>query len=218
MPNRRTTLGGGIAAGMASLMGDAFAADEPPRRGRLPTVPVQDYTPEQKASKEGFNRWVNPEGDPRGPFGVLMHTPNINNAALKMYEAIRRQNRIEPRLIELMVCIVARASGAEYEWFIHSRFAVEQGVAPEIIEAIRVNKTPTFAKEDERVLYLVVHELLASSKLSAVTYEKGLAFFGREKLVEIVAGAGYFKMLGFLLTAFAVPPPSGPLHPFPDIQ
>ena len=217
MPNRRVALGGGIAAGMASLMGDAFAADAP-RQGRLPTVPVQDYTPEQKVSKEGFNRWVNPEGDPRGPFGVLMHTPNINNAALKMYEAIRRQNRIEPRLIELMVCVVARSHGSEYEWFIHSRFAVNEGIAPEIIETIRVGKTPTFVKEDERVLYQVVQELLASHKLSAATYEKGLATFGREKLIEIVAGAGYFTMLGFVLAAFAVPPTTGPLHPFPDIQ
>ena len=218
MPDRRTTLGGGIAAGMASLMGDAFAADGAPREGRLPTVAPQDYTADQKACKESFNRWVNPEGEPRGPFGVLMHTPNINLAALKMYEAIRRQNRIEVRLIELMVCTVARILGSEYEWFIHSRFAAEAGIAPEIIEAIRVGKTPIFAKDDERVLYQVVQELLASRKLSAATYEKGLAIFGKDKLVEIVAGAGYFAMLGFVLSAFAVPPGAGPLHPFPDIQ
>ena len=49
-----------------------------------------------------------------------------------------------PRLSELAILILARVWGAEYEWYAHKPIALEAGVAPATVEAIRTHITPAF--------------------------------------------------------------------------
>ena len=62
----------------------------------------------------------------RGPFAIWMRNPAIADAADK-FGTILRQGSIDKWLFELMVLIVARHYGAQYEWYAHARHAPRSG-------------------------------------------------------------------------------------------
>ena len=119
----------------------------------------------------------------------------------------------------MVVLMIGRHWSAQFEWYAHAPQAAKLGIAPDVIEAIRVGKPPSFTKDDERVVYDVVQELSGSRKLSQATYDKALAVLGEEQLVELVASAGFYTMVAMTVVAFdiAIPPPNPP-NPMPPLE
>ena len=83
------------------------------------------------------------------------------------------------------------------------------GIAPEIVEAIRENRTPDFKKADERVAYEIATEIMATRALSQAGYDKAIAQFGEQGTVELISTIGYYAMVGIFLKSFDVRPPDG---------
>ena len=83
------------------------------------------------------------------------------------------------------------------------------GIAPEIVKAIQENRTPDFNKADERVAYETATEIMAASALSQAGYDKALAQFGEQGIVELISTIGYYAMVGIFLKSFDVRPPDG---------
>ena len=119
------------------------------------------------------------------------------------------ENRLDKRLMQLMMITTARLWSAQFAWFIHAEHALELGVSPEVVHAIRDNKPPPFQREDERLVYEVVTELNEDRTLSESTYERALEMLGRERLVELVAATGFYAMVSMTLNAFDAPVPGG---------
>src|SRR5262245_23611543 len=67
--------------------------------------------------------------------------------------------KLERRLAQLMILVAARLATAHYAWFIHEPHALNVGISPDIVEAIRERRTPNFTREDERVVYDITMEL-----------------------------------------------------------
>jgi 4-carboxymuconolactone decarboxylase len=111
--------------------------------------------------------------------------------------------------MQLMIITTARLWSAQFAWFIHEEHALKLGIAPEVVHAIEDNRVPTFEREDERLVYEVVTELNRDRTLSDATYEHALAMLGRERLVELVAAAGFYVMVAMTLNAFDAPVPDG---------
>ena len=97
----------------------------------------------------------------------------------------------------------------QYAWSSHAPQAELQGVAPEIVAAIRDNRTPDFEKADERVAYEVATEIMATNELSQPSYDKAIAQFGEQGTVELISTIGYYAMVGIFLKSFDVRPPDG---------
>jgi 4-carboxymuconolactone decarboxylase len=144
----------------------------------------------------------------RGPFALMLHAPKVANGAITAYGAFR-DGKIDKRLFELMILIVARFTGAQFEWFAHAPRAIEAGIAPETVEAIRNRRTPALARDDEKMVYDVVSEMCATRTLSQASYDRALAALGLEQLVELVAGTGFYVMIAMTLNAFDVAVPTG---------
>ena len=73
-------------------------------------------------------------------------------------------------------------------------------------------KRPDFSRDDEKVIYDVVDELIETKTLSAATFERATAAFGREGVIEAVSCAGFYAMVGLVINAFEIPPqPGGPV-------
>jgi 4-carboxymuconolactone decarboxylase len=117
--------------------------------------------------------------------------------------------KLERRLLELMTLVAARQATAQYAWFIHEPYALKFGITPEIVEAIRERHTPSFSREDERLVYDLTMELNTTRKLSETSFQRGMAMFGEEILVELVSAIGFYSMVAMTLNAFAVPVPTG---------
>ncbi len=203
-----------VVAILAPEVGYA-APPEMPRQGRVANPKPENYSPEQKAMAERIVTQVGGDA-PRGPFALLLHTPNIADGALSLFSAFRFQNRLPQRLLELMILTVARQWSGQYEWFAHAPRALSAGLDPADIEAIRLGRVPKLDGADERLVYDLVGELTTRRALSQATYAKAKAALGEEPLIELISATGYYTMISIILVAFEVPPPApSPEKPLP---
>ncbi|CAN0496743.1 unnamed protein product, partial [Phaeothamnion confervicola] len=151
----------------------------------------------------------------RGPFALWLRRPEIAERANAFGNALRADGRIDKRLFELMVLIVARHWSAQYAWFAHERHALKAGLPAEIIEAIRHGRQPEFARDDEKLVYDIVTELNQSRDLSEPSYRRGVALFGLDLFIEFVTAIGFYIMVAVMLKTFDAPVPDG-TRPLPD--
>jgi 4-carboxymuconolactone decarboxylase len=74
---------------------------------------------------------------------------------------------------------------------------------------LRTHETPTFARDDERLIYDLFSELSGNRSMSAELYARGEAAFGVNGMIELVTTAGLYTMISMMLVAFDVPATNG---------
>jgi 4-carboxymuconolactone decarboxylase len=183
---------------------------------RLPTIPPQDYTPEQKQAAEAF---AQARGKPPfGPFEPLMYSPEVMTLARSMGDYLRYKPKIGTTLSELVILMTARRWTQDYEWYVHAPIAQKAGIAPEIIAAIRDGRRPAQMSEDETTVYEFTSELQDTKRVSDATFARAEARFGRTGVVDLAAISGYYTFLAMELNAarYAIPADGQPLPRMPE--
>jgi 4-carboxymuconolactone decarboxylase len=175
---------------------------------RIEDVKREDLTPRQLKLYDGIMR-TRPRGSLSGPFSVWINTPDIAEPADGLANCFRVNPKLDKRLIELIILLMCRDATVKYAWSVHEPLARQAGLKPETVDAIRARRRPDFKRDDERLIYELVSELLTSKTLSAATFDRAKAAFGRDGVIEAVSCAGFYGMVGFVLNAFDVPPQSG---------
>jgi 4-carboxymuconolactone decarboxylase len=173
---------------------------------RVPPLDVEALTPEQKRVHDqigGARKTV------RGPFPIWLRNPKLAEHANQFGIALRDHSAIGRRIFELAVITVCRAWSVQYAWSSHAPQAELQGIEPEIVAAIRENRTPAFKRDDERVAYETATEIMQRKELSQAAYDKAIAQFGLQGTVELISTIGYYAMVGIFLKSFGVQPPDG---------
>ncbi len=144
----------------------------------------------------------------RGPWQIELRVPEVAHHYHGLYRALCVNPKVGKRLFELMVIVVARHFTAQFEWYAHERGALANGIAPAVVDAIRHRRIPIFEHADEQLVYELTRELLETHRLDTKTYERALAAFGEEHLVELITGAGTYASIAMQLNAFDVTPPA----------
>jgi 4-carboxymuconolactone decarboxylase len=173
---------------------------------RLPEIDPTQLSPEQRVIYDDIMR---ARGHMRGPFAVWLRNAELGENTLKLQEMFAGRVKLERRLLELMILVAARSATAQYAWFIHEPHALKFGIAPEIVQAIRERRTPDFARDDERLVYDITTELNTTRTLSEASFQRGMAMFGEQVMVELVSAIGFYVMVAMTLNAFAVAVPGG---------
>jgi len=173
---------------------------------RLPEIDPAKVNPEQRAI---YDRVMRERGHMRGPFAVWLRNAELCEHTLKLQEMFASRVMLERRLLELMILVAARQATAQYAWFIHEPYALKFGISSEIVEAIREQRAPDFTRDDERLVYDITTELNTTRTLSETSYQRGMAMFGEQVMVELVSAIGFYSMVAMTLNAFAVPVPGG---------
>ena len=173
---------------------------------RVPDLPFEALTPEQKRIHKEI---AGTRSGVRGPFALWLRNPDLADRANQLSNVLRLHGRLEKRLFELLVLIVARHWSAQYEWFAHEKAGLKAGLLPEVVEAIRARRRPEFLREDERLVYDVITELNESQTLSQPSYTRALAGLGLDLLIELITAAGFYTMIAMMLNAFDAPVPGG---------
>jgi 4-carboxymuconolactone decarboxylase len=153
-------------------------------------------------------------GTVQGPFAIWLRIPQLADKANQFGNVLRRESRLDRRLFELMVLLVARHWSAQYEWYAHERNALAVGLAPAVIEALRTRRLPNFEHDDERLTYEIVTELHETRTLSQPSYVRAREALGEEALIELITSIGFYSMLAMMINAFDAPVP-GDLRPLP---
>jgi 4-carboxymuconolactone decarboxylase len=179
---------------------------------RLPNLSESEYTPEQKRLAEAIGGARG--GRVGGPFGLWLHVPEIADRANQLSNRLRANSKLELRLYELMVIAVTRVWSAEYPFAAHAGAGGKAGLAQATVDAIAARRTPTFEREDERIVFDTVTELAQTRALCQASYDRALALLGKELLIELITDAGFYTMISMMVNAFDVAAP-GEAHPFP---
>ncbi len=146
--------------------------------GRLPELEEAKLTPEQKRLYDEIRRV---RGQVRGPFAVWLRNAELAEYTLKLQDLFASRVSLDRRLVQLMILVAARLATAQFAWFVHEPHALKLGIAPNIIDAIRERRIPTFTREDERLVYEITTELNTTRTLSEASYLRGMAMFVKRK-------------------------------------
>ena len=179
-----------------------------PAETRVPAVVPAELSPEQRqihdlivSTRQG--------GEIRGPFAIWIRNAGLAAAANQMGNAVRLNGKLDAKLFELIILIVARHWSAQYEWFAHAKDAARVGLDAGVVEAIRTHRVPAFTSPQEQVAYELTRELLETHQLSDGTYARALETFGFDLLMEAVTVAGFYTLVAMMLNAVRSPVPGG---------
>ena len=106
-----------------------------------------------------------------GPFNAWVTAPGIGGRLAELGAALRFESSIERRLLEVAIITVGARWRAEFEWWAHSRMAVQHGVSQEAVDAIASGATPPLPN-DERVVHAVARQLVDSGHIDGATYTR----------------------------------------------
>jgi 4-carboxymuconolactone decarboxylase len=191
---------------------------------RLSPVDCSKLSPEQKELYDSIasgprakkrKSLVDEHGNLTGPFNAFLHNPALGKHWSAVGETLRFHTRLDRRLFELAILIVAVHWRSGHEWAAHSALARAEGVADDVIDALRAGHRPIFAREDEKIIYDFVSELVTERRVGDTAYAEAVALIGEEQMVELVNACGYYIALAAMLNAFAVYPPKGLEDPWP---
>jgi 4-carboxymuconolactone decarboxylase len=144
-----------------------------------------------------------------GPFNAWLHVPAIGRRLSSLGAHLRFKTSIERRLGEVAICTVGAHWQAEFEFFAHAPMAIEHGVDPSVIEALRAGEVPSFDRDDEQIVYEVTRQLLDDRRVDASTYASAESLLGETGMVELAALIGYYCLICMQLNLFEVPLPDG---------
>jgi 4-carboxymuconolactone decarboxylase len=152
-----------------------------------------------------------------GPFLPLLRSPQLLDRVAKMGEYLRFGSVLDARVRELAICAVARHVTNQFEWAMHAPLAIQAGVAPQAIAALRAGARPKQLAADEEAALDFTRELLATHGVADATYGDALAAFGEQGLVELASLVGYFAMVSWVMNVARTPAQSSgeSLAPFP---
>jgi 4-carboxymuconolactone decarboxylase len=157
-----------------------------------------------------YDRIANgPRKGVRGPLAIWLHRPQLAECSQALGRYCRYDSSLEPRLSELAILLMGRHWLAEYEWAAHKPFALEAGLAPEIIDAIRDGIEPDFKNADEVLVYRFIRELHAQRGISDQLYSQFTQLLGDDAIVDLVGIAGYYTLISMTIKVFEVPAPAG---------
>jgi 4-carboxymuconolactone decarboxylase len=182
-------------------------ANQNTRRERMSKITAENMTEAQR--KAAAELASGPRGEVRGPFNVLLRSPELMSPLQKVGEYLRFRCQLDRRIAEMATLIAARHWTQVYEWNAHHPLALKAGLKPEVAQAIAEGRRPSGMAVDEEIVYDVLTEALQNKSVSDVTYERGIKQFGEQNLVDVLAIAGYYAMLALLLNVARTQLPEG---------
>jgi 4-carboxymuconolactone decarboxylase len=175
---------------------------------RVDEVVREKLSPRQQQLYDHFLK-TRPRNKLSGPFSVLIETPDIAEPTDELVDYFRHKAKIGRRLVELAILLVVRSASAQYAWSVHEPHGLQQGFSQDQIDAIRDRKRPDLKRDDEKLVYDFVTELLANKTVSAAMFERAKAAFGANGVIELVTLVGSYVMIGLVLNVFDIPPQPG---------
>lgn len=210
-----------LAAGATVLQAQtsqaaATSQSNPLPADRMPEIPADKLTPEQKKASDEFA--AERKTPVFGPFVPLLRSPEVMLRARAMGDYLRYKSVLPPQLNEFAILITARHWTQEYEWAVHQPIAVKAGLKTDITQALAEGRRPQGMSADEKMVYEFCTELHQNQSVSDATYARVLAKFGEQGIIDLIGVNGYYTFLAMVLNATRTALPKGavlPLAAFP---
>lgn len=198
------------AVAIAVIAAPAIAED------RLPTVPPDQYTADQKQAAADFE--AARKKPVFGPFEPLMHSPQVMTLARSMGDYLRYNSAIGNTLSELVILVTAREWAQDYEWYVHYPIALKAGIRKEIADSIHEGRRPEGMSEEEEAVYEFARELIHNKRVSDSSFQRVEKKFGKKGAVDLTGIVGYYTFLAMQMnmSQYKAPAEGPKLSRFPD--
>jgi 4-carboxymuconolactone decarboxylase len=173
------------------------------RMTRVNELKKREELPESQ--RQAFDDIVASRGSIRGPFGVLLHSPELARRAAALGGYLRYESSLDARTRETAVMATAQLNDCAYEWAAHEPIAREAGVPANVIDAFRARRPADLAQEDRDIYDLAVG-IVQTHRVPAELFDRLKTRLGLTGLVEAVAAIGYWSFVAATLNTFEVLP------------
>ena len=170
---------------------------------RMPPLTQDQMTDFQK--KTVAEMIASPRGKVEGPYWAVMRSPGLTDVMRKAGEYFRFNCKLDKRLSELAILMVARAWTQQFVWNWHRGVAVQAGVKESTVSAIGEGRRPQELADDEAIAYDFLHEALTNKSVSDATYARALGLLGESGVMDLLGVTGYYSMLSTVLNVARVP-------------
>jgi 4-carboxymuconolactone decarboxylase len=179
---------------------------------RIPDLVLEKLDPEQRRVYDAIVS--GPRGRVVGPLRVWFESPQLGEHAQALGAFCRFGTSLPRRLSELAIITTGAFWRASFEWHAHAPMAIEAGIDPAAVEAIRSGNMPRFSRADEAAIHAFARELIETRRVSEQTFRRAVDELGLKGVVELVGILGYYSLVSLTLNAFEVPIPAGARDPF----
>lgn len=180
-------------------------------RERMPPLPAENLNEAQKSAAAALI--AGPRKGVFGPFIPLMRSPELLDRLQRVGEYLRFGSVLPARLNELAMLVTARHLRNRFEWAVHHPLAIKAGVSPQAVEAIRRQERPAGIPADEALLHDFCLELLSTHHVSDERYDRAVATWGEQGVVDLVGCVGYFVAICLVMNVAGTPPPDNGAPP-----
>lgn len=178
---------------------------------RLTPLDLDSLTAEQKEVADAIRS--GPRGGMRGPFEAWLRAPGLADTAQKLGAYCRFGSSLPADINELAILLTGKYWKAQFEFWAHARLALQAGLDPAIVEAIRTGAEPPLTRDIERAVYAFVTEYLATHRVSEATYRRAIDTLGERGTVDLIGVVGYYGLVSMTLNVFEVGLPEGEPNP-----
>jgi 4-carboxymuconolactone decarboxylase len=174
---------------------------------RFKPLKYDEMTPEQKTMVEHL--FAGERGGANGPFNVLLRSPEVGDLGQQFGGAMRFRTVLPKDVSEVIIIMTGRYWMAQYEWNSHKNAALQNGVAPAIVDAIAAGKRPTGMPPQMEVAYNFIDELLTSHQVTDATFKAAKDRYGERGVFDIVGTSAWYGLVSMALNVDRYPLPQG---------
>jgi 4-carboxymuconolactone decarboxylase len=160
---------------------------------RFKPMKYDEMTPEQKTMVDHL--LAGERGGMGGPFNVLLRSPEMGDLGQQVGARMRFHNSLPANIRETVIILTGRWWMAQYEWTAHKRLALQEGVKPEVIDAIAAGKRPTGMDPKMEAAYNFITELYKTRQVSDATFQAAKAQFGERGIVDMIGTSGWYDIV-----------------------
>lgn len=154
------------------------------------------------AQRAVYDSIVASRGNIDGPFLSWLHSPVLAARAERLGAFCRYETSLNRQEVELLILVIAAHYRCNGEWAIHAPIALEAGVPPDAVEAIRHGRDPAFTNARLRLLHRFALALTKTNRIDEETFAAAARIFDQAVLVETVGVLGYYALVAMTLNAF----------------
>ncbi len=146
-------------------------------------------------------------GSVRGPFGMMLHSPELAALVLPLVPFLREKSIVPPLLRMVGVLAAVRERKSRYVWAAQVRFGRGIGVREDLIALLRAGGDPAGLPEDESDLIDYARQLMRTNRVDQALFDRLNGRHGPQWMVEMTAAINFYTFLAGIANAFDVPAP-----------
>lgn len=143
-----------------------------------------------------------------GPFGLMLHAPELGMALQDLGLAVRFRTDLTARTREIAILQVAQSTGSRFEWWAHTRVGRAVGLTEDEITQLAVGGF-TGADATESAATRLCASLLRTATLTDADYAEVSSHLTSRQITELTVLVGYYVTLAQLMAVFGVSLPDG---------